>query len=271
MAKKNKKNRPPDYDPNQRKRERIDARRQAKAEALERQRKAQRRERIVRRIGIAAFALLAFWFFFIRGGAPDAIAGHKIEDYSTSNGNPPHVTGTVQYDSEPPVSGQHAENVVLCGTHAAPIQNELFVHALEHGAVAVVYDPTLPEQQIRQIEELVASYPSHTISAPYQGEMETPIAVAAWAHIMRLQDFDGAAIREFIDVFRQGGDAPEDFQECDNDADDEFQPEASPAPGESPGASPAPGETPPATTPAPTKAPASSPKPDDKKRETPAP
>ncbi|MDQ3915506.1 MAG: DUF3105 domain-containing protein [Actinomycetota bacterium] len=263
MAKKKKKNRPPDFDPNLRKRERIEARRQAKAEALERRRKAARRERIVRRIGIAAVLLFVFWFLFIRGGAPDAIAGHEIEHYSTSNGGAnPHVTTDVTYDSIPPVSGQHRVQSAPCGTHASPVEDELFVHTLEHGAVAIVYDPTLPLEEVRRIEEIVGSFDTHTLSAPYAGEMETPIAVVAWAHIMRLDEVDGAAIREFIDVFRDGGDAPEaGEQPCPNDADEEFQP-ASPAPDASPGASPPP------ASPAPSASPDGS---GDKKRETPAP
>lgn len=269
MAKKKKKNRPPDFDPNQRKRERIDARRQAKAEALERQRKVQRRERIVRRVGYTLLLALVFWFLFLRGGAPDAIAGHEIEHYSTSAGNPDHVTTDVTYDMSPPASGQHiGDSAAVCGTHGTPIQDELFVHSLEHGTVAILYEPTLPVEQVRQIEEIVAEFDSHTLSAPYIGEMETPIAVVAWAHIMRLNEVDRDAIDEFIDFFRQGGDAPEKIP-CDNDADDEFEPETTPAPGESPGASPAPGASP---SPGDGATPASpGPGGDKKKRETPAP
>ncbi|HYO61539.1 MAG TPA: DUF3105 domain-containing protein [Actinomycetota bacterium] len=244
MAKKNKKNRPEGFDPNQRKRERIEARRQAKAEALERRRKQERRERIVRRVGIVAVAVFAVWFFFIRGGVPDAIAGHEIEHYSTSAGDPTHVDTTVDYDMSPPVSGAHAGAPANCGTYGSPVPNENLVHSLEHGAVAILYEPTISEQEVRQIEELVQSFESHTISAPYEGEMETPIAVVAWANAMRLNAFDEAAAREFIDVFREGGQAPEAFQPCPNDADDDFDPPESPAPGESSGASPPPEPSP---------------------------
>lgn len=263
MPRKNRRNRPEGFDPNQRKRERIEQRRQAKAEALERQRKAQRRERIVRRTGILVLALFVFWFLFLRGGVPDAIAGHEVEHYSTSAGNPPHLEGDLNYTMSPPVSGQHNQSIAFCGTHGAPIEDEVFVHVMEHGAVAVLYEPTLPVRQIRQIEELVAEFDSHTVSAPYEGEMDTPIAVTAWANIMRLPQFDGEAIREFIDAFRAGGQAPEAYQECDNEADDDFEPAQSPAPGETaPGASPAPA----------TAAPEASPRPGGKgEKETPAP
>lgn len=237
MAKKNKKkNRPEGFDPNQRKRERIEARRQAKAEALERRRKAERRERIVRRLGILALALFALWFFFIRGGVPDEIRGHRIEHYSTSAGNPTHVDTPVQYDMSPPVSGQHAATPAQCGTYGAALPNENLVHSLEHGAVAVLYEPTVAQEEVRQIEELVASYDSHTISAPYEGEMETPIAVAAWANVMRLDTFEEEAVTDFVDAFRAGGQAPEAFQDCPNESDEDFEVPESPAPGESPGA-----------------------------------
>lgn len=251
MAKKKakKKNRPEGFDPNERKRERIEARRQAKAEALARQRKAQRRERIIRRTGFVLLAVFVVWFLFLRGAAPDEIDGYEIEHYSTSSGNPPHPPNAIglPYEMSPPVSGQHSGNNVPCGTFGGPIQDEVLVHNLEHGAVAVLYEPTLPITQVRDIEALVREYDDHTMSAPYEGEMETPIAVAAWAHIMRLPEFDENAVREFIEEFRAGGDAPEAFQDCPNEADDEFQPPgATPSPGASPGASPAP-QSPPAS------------------------
>lgn len=239
MAKKNKKkNRPEGFDPNQRKRERIEARRQAKAEEMARRRKAERRERIVRRVGILAVAAFALWFFFVRGGVPDEVLGREIEHYSTS-GSGDHVQGTVDYEMSPPVSGPHAASPAQCGTYGEALPNENLVHSLEHGAVAVLYEPTISQEEVLQIEELVASYDSHTISAPYEGEMETPIAVVAWANALRLGQFDEPAITEFIEAFRAGGQAPEAFQECDNEADDDFEVPTSPAP--SPGGSPSPG------------------------------
>lgn len=245
MAKKNKKkNRPEGFDPNQRKRERIEQRRQAKAEAMERRRKAERRERLIRRLGILVLAVFAFWFFFLRTQVPDAIAGHEIEHYSTSAGNPNHVDTTVSYEMSPPVSGQHSGNVQPCGTYGGPIQNELMVHMLEHGAVGIVYQPTISEQEVRRIEEIVADFDSHTFSAPYEGQMETPIAVLAWANIMRLNELDEDAIREFIDEFREGGQAPEAFQDCPNEADDDFDPQPSQDPGQTPVTTPAPDASP---------------------------
>jgi hypothetical protein len=231
---------PPGVDPNQARRERLEARRRAKAEELQRRRKAERREKLIRRAVMLLIVVGLVWFIFLRTQRPGEIDGHELELLSESIQGQQHVAGTVQYDSTPPVSGSHAASPVpLCGTYGDQIPNEQFVHTLEHGTIGILYDPEkVKVSDVRRIEEIVAGYDSHVLSMPYS-TMETPIAVTSWGEMMRLDSLDAGAVREYIDTFRQKG--PEKI-DCPMDADDEFQPE--PAPTQSPDPSPSPDQTP---------------------------
>lgn len=187
------------------------------------------------------------WFLFIRTNIPDAIAGHEVEHFDAfiaeSGSGTLHTSSPVDYESTPPVSGEHSPIPADCGVYGQPIADENMVHSLEHGAVGILYQPDAPVQQIRNAEELVQDYDGHVFSAPYPG-LEDPYTIVAWAHLMRLDSYDHDAIVEFIEVFRESGDAPEE-QDCPMGANEPFDPSPTASP-TSPGGdeSPAPDETP---------------------------
>lgn len=235
-------------DPNERRRERLEARRETKAKAMAAQKRADARNRVVRFVLIVGFLLFAVWFFFLRVQLPGSIEGNEIEDYSLfsaeSRNNQLHTEEDIAYDSSPPVSGRHSLSPENCGVHGEPLADESMVHTLEHGAVGILYRPDLDGAEIKDIEALVKSFDSHVFSAPY-ADMETPVTVVAWAHLMRLDGYDESAIQEFVDVFRRDGDAPETQQDCNNSANQPFEPGAAatetiapPTPGATKGPSP---------------------------------
>lgn len=221
--KQRKKNRPPGHDPQEIRRQRLEARRQAKAEQEAARAKRQRRETLVRFLTLALLASLVFWFIFLRDRAPTEINGHAIETLSV-RGVGEHTRDPVQYETSPPVSGAHAFGSAPCGIYGQPIDDTIQVHMLEHGAVGVQYRPdALDLEQIRRIEEIVSEWDGFTFAAPYP-EMETPVAVTSWARIMRLDSVDETAIRRYVERFRDRG--PEADQPCPNDSEQPYEPPA---------------------------------------------
>lgn len=225
-------------------RERLEARREAKAKAAVRQRRRQQRARLTRIVVLVGSLALIVWFLFLRNSIPDAIAGHEIEHFdpfiSESQSGTLHTDQPQTYASDPPVSGNHSPRPAACGVYNTQIANENMVHTLEHGAVGILYNPDQAEEaDIKDIEELVRSYDSHVFSEPYP-ELDPPFAVLAWAHMMRLETYDESATREFIDFFRQGGDAPEE-QDCPITRNQPFGETPTPTP--SPQGTPTPEET----------------------------
>lgn len=224
-------------DPNQLRQQRLEARRQAKAEQEAARRKKQMRERLVRYVIYAGLFALAIWFVFLRGAAPTEIDGNPIESFSQSGVNQ-HTNETQSYPTTPAVSGPHAPNAAACGVLGQPIPAGNYVHSLEHGAVGINYGPEVEIETIRQIEEFVRGYEENVYSAPLAG-MESPIVLNSWGRLMQLDTFDEDVVGRYVDAF--AGKGPEAGQTCANTADAPFQ---APSPAPTDGESPAPEETP---------------------------
>ena len=223
----------PGVDPNVQRREKLEARRQAKAEAQQAALKKAQRDKFLRRMFWVGFLLLTavfIWTRFQDVSGPDEIAGHEIQRFS-SEGENQHTDQQVTYETTPPVAGEHRPQAPQCGIYNEQLEDELYVHALEHGAVSVLYQPTLDPADIAEIEAIAGDFDSHVLTMPYEG-MEPQIAVASWGERMDLQELDAGAIRTYVDEFRQEG--PED-QPCDMGVDEPFE-----APSPTPAASPSP-------------------------------
>ena len=235
---------PPGVDPNEKRRERLEARRRAKAEQLAAQRRAEQRARLVRILFYVGLLALAIWFFFLRGsGAPEEFNGHEVQSFNSA-GEGVHE-GPFEYETSPPVAGPHSD-VVPCGTYGSPVPSENVIHSLEHGAVYALYSPELPVQQIRALEGLAEKegWTKNFLVAPFEGEMPegTLISIGSWGYRMDLDEIDEDAIVQYYDEF-EGTRTNEAGVGCDNTEDDTFEPEDEPAAGATPEATPTPEES----------------------------
>ena len=201
----------------ERRQQRLEERRLAREQELAREARAKRQRDLLRRTIIALVLGVLTWFFFFRNQPLTEIAGTRIMNFSTSGVNV-HRTGSLEYETTPPVSGPHAPQPAACGTYAEPISDEEQVHTLEHGAVGIQYRPDLDPDQIAVIEELVARYDTDVFAAPYPG-MEPNVVVSSWGEKIELDSARTQVIRAYIRAFRLKG--PEK-QDCPSSSDDSF-------------------------------------------------
>ena len=123
-----------------------------------------------------------------------------------------HVDTRVDYPQTPPVGGEHAPAWLNCGIYDQPVPNENAVHALEHGAVWITYDPLLPSSQVETLRTLTRGG-SHRLLSPYAG-LPSRIVVSSWGYQLQLDSVDDPRLAQFIAQFEQGPTTPEPGAPC---------------------------------------------------------
>jgi hypothetical protein len=114
-----------------------------------------------------------------------------------------HVPGkTLTYAMTPPVGGDHNPSPQNCegDVYKTAIANENAVHSLEHGAVWVTYNPSLPAADVQKLEKQVRGV-EYTMMSPYPG-LDKPISLQAWGFQLKLDSASDPRIAQFIKAFR---------------------------------------------------------------------
>ena len=104
-----------------------------------------------------------------------------------------HTTEPIDYSVTPPAGGPHDPCWADFGVHDEPVEDDNFVHDLEHGAVVILWNcPDGCGAEQASIDALVPTLGEFALSTPYS-EMESPFAVVAWEHRLLLGCFDADA------------------------------------------------------------------------------
>jgi len=145
------------------------------------------------------------------------ISGLRTYTYASGQS---HVTTPVKYAQSPPVGGPHDGNWADCtGTvYPVDIRHENAVHALEHGAVWITYNPDkVSKAGVAKLASLVTGV-SHRLMSPYKG-LDVPISLQSWNHQLKVSKVSDKRIKQFADFFTQNGDFyPEIGASCENPA-----------------------------------------------------
>jgi uncharacterized protein DUF3105 len=124
----------------------------------------------------------------------------------------------VAYTKAPPDGGRHDPIWADCNGTVYPVavRNENMVHALEHGAVWIAYDPArIAGADLAKLADRVDGFPFMMLS-PYPG-LDQPISLQSWGHQLKLTDAADERIDQFIEALRENEyTAPEPGARCDS-------------------------------------------------------
>lgn len=196
-------------------------RQQQRAKKLEEYRRRQARAERNRRIGIVSAVVVAVGVLalvitsvvltpqkptYSAGGNAGPIKG--VQEFSNSAG---HVQTPVSYPQTPPAGGEHAPAWLNCGVYSQPVPNENAVHSMEHGAIWVTYDPSLPASERKTLTSKMPA--TYAILSPYDG-LPTPIVLSGWNAQLQVKSADDPRISAFFEKYWKGGNAPEPGAPC---------------------------------------------------------
>ncbi len=140
------------------------------------------------------------------GGAPGG-----VEDVDVGQAGQ-HTEAVVEYGQSPPAGGEHNPVWQNSGYYDEPVRSETAVHTLEHGAVWIIYQPDLPQEQKDAIKELVEGQ-TCVLASPYEG-LDAPVVASAWGKQLRLENAGSPDLEGFVRAYHQGPQTPEPGAAC---------------------------------------------------------
>ncbi|GAA5182489.1 hypothetical protein GCM10023322_19600 [Rugosimonospora acidiphila] len=165
---------------------------------------------LISSVSLVAAAIVVFAVYEVhqngRGWQSKADAIQGIVDYRKTETDllkpAQHAYGKINYPQSPPVGGTHNYNWERCQGDVYPdqIPNENAVHALEHGAVWVTYNPSLPKDEVDQLASKVRGN-DFMLMSPYPG-LDKPISLQAWGFQLKLDHANDPRIDQFIKDLR---------------------------------------------------------------------
>lgn len=156
--------------------------------------------------------IAAVWLFSGGGGGTSAEGIGEVRYYEGLSSEHVDEGETVDYGMFPPAGGPHYPIWQNCGVYDQPLRSEYVVHAQEHGAVWIAYDPGLSQAQVQTL----AGYYSpgdYLVVSPVEG-LPAPVVASAWGSQILLEDPADPRLAEYLVEFVQGENTPEPGAPC---------------------------------------------------------
>ena len=189
--------------------------RPTQAERWEAQRQARRRRLVLTRAAVigglvAVVVGVGAWQVNTRRQARAVIAsfaGASCEyDTRTDPGRVNEHTASPVFTLNPPSGGVHEPSPARPGTftaQSAPTDGQV-VHALEHGLIAIWYQPSLAADDVRRLEEIADDRREAVLLLPREG-LPQKVAATAWHRRLLCSDVEPEALERFADAYEGKG------------------------------------------------------------------
>lgn len=184
----------------------------SKAEEKERreERTRNRRTRVIVLWSVAGAVLaaaIALMLYLNTRGLPGRLMPDEGRDHA-AEGMP------LKYKRYPPTSGIHFPSAMKWGVYSQEVKEGHFVHNLEHGGIAILYNcPSACPDLVQKLEEAYRTFPKakygevKMVIAPYHN-MQHRIALLAWDYLDEMDTFDRDRALNFYQTHVDRG--PED-------------------------------------------------------------
>jgi hypothetical protein len=162
-------------------------------------------------VGVIAVAIIGFAGYQVyqngltwqeRAARIDGVVNYLKKDPGAVNYTS-HQYGPVQYKYLPPFGGTHNPNWQRClgDVYPAAIASEHAVHSLEHGAVWITYNPSLPADQVEALAKKVRGQ-DFMLMSPFPNQ-DKPISLQVWGYQLKVDNANDPRIDQFIRALKQ--------------------------------------------------------------------
>lgn len=166
-------------------------------EASKKNKKKKRKIFIGSSLLVAIFALVLVWFFTNQKPLP----GEKVEVMDNQN----HISNVNEehepYNTNPPTSGPHTEQIGNWGVYKETLPKEVLVHNLEDGGVVIYYNDKLDKESVTILENIVKLHTSHVVLNP-DPKLKDTITLTAWGRMDKMDNLNEKRVEEFINAFK---------------------------------------------------------------------
>lgn len=152
---------------------------------------------------VVVFAIFAGagWFFYQLVSKESNVS--KIGEFFPAQNRDHIAVGSVHsvYNSNPPTGGWHYNTPAQTGIYDKEFPDEQIIHNLEHSHIWIAYRSDLDIESVDKLAEIAKDYGSKIIMT-LRPTNDSPIALAAWQYLLKLDTIDEAVIRQFIEMHR---------------------------------------------------------------------